>query len=202
MATGPAVHSLVTFSECKSALSLDDRDDSFTLFLSIAATYCAENHCLRRIFRRRHTEYFDSVGDNAFFLREYPVREIVSVHEDRHHRFPETSRIDPEHYYCTPDLVDVENFITTLTLTPPYGIPRGRKSIKVIYTAGYSVEEVPPDVKQAVIEIVAWNQTRYRSRRIGAIGTIRGSGREAEGLELTIPENALLLLEPYRRRTI
>jgi hypothetical protein len=183
-------------------LSLDDRDDSFTLFLSIAATYAAENHCLRRIHRKRHTEYFDSVGDNAFFLREYPVREIVSVHEDRCHRFPETGRLDPEHYYCTPEILDAEDLISTLTLTPPYRLPRGRKSIRVIYTAGYSVEEVPPDVKQAVIEIVAWNQTRYRSRRIGSTGTVRGSGRESEGLELTIPENARLLLEPYRRRTI
>jgi hypothetical protein len=202
MAIDPAVHSLVSLSECKSALNLDDRDDNFSIFLSIAATYSAENHCLRYLLRKRHTEYFDSLGDDAFFLRESPVREIVSVHEDRSHRFPESCRIDPEHYYCTPDLVDAEDFITTLTLTPPYAIPRGRKSIKVVYTAGYSVEEVPPDIKQAVIEIVAWNQTRYRSRRIGATGTIRGSGREAEGLELTIPENALLLLEPYRRRII
>lgn len=202
MATDPAVHSLVTFSECKIALGLDDRDDNFMIFLSIAATYSAENLCLRRLLRKRHTEYFDSLGDTAFFLREYPVREIVSVHEDRAHRFPETSRIDPEHYYCTPDPVDAEDLIMTLTLTPPYGIPRGRKSIKVVYTAGYSVEEVPPDIKQSVTEIIAWNQARYRSRRIGATGTIRGSGREAEGLELTIPENALLLLEPYRRRTI
>lgn len=202
MAIDPAVHSLVTLTECKSALGLDDRDENFTIFLSIAATYSAENHCLRRLLRKRQTEYFDSLGGNAFFLKEYPVREIVSIHEDRAHRFPETSRIDPEHYYCTPDPIDAEDLITTLTLTPPYGIPRGRKSIRVIYTAGYSVEEVPPDIKQAVIEIVAWNQMRYRSRRIGATGTIRGSGREAEGLELTIPENARLLLEPYRRRTI
>lgn len=202
MATDLAVHSLVTLSECKSTLNLDDRDDSFTLFLSITASYSAENHCLRRILRKRHTEYFDSVGDNAFFLREYPIREIVSVHEDRHHRFPETSRINPEHYYCTPDILDAEDFVSTLTLTPPYTLPRGRKSLRVVYTAGYSVGEVPLDLKQAVIEIVAWNQTRYRSRRIGATGTIRGSGREAEGLELTIPENARLLLEPYQRRTI
>jgi len=202
MATDPTVHSLVNLSECKSTLGLDDRDDSFTLFLSIAATYAAENYCRRRILRKRHTEYFDSVGDNAFFLREYPVREIVSVHEDRCHRFPEASRLDPEHYYCTPEILDAEDLISTLTLTPPYPLPRGRKSIRVIYTAGYSVEEVPPDIKQAVIEIVAWNQTRYRSRRIGSTGSIRGSGREAESLELTIPENARLLLEPYKRRTI
>jgi hypothetical protein len=202
MATDPAVHSLVALSESKSALGLDDRDDSFTLFLSIAATYAAENYCLRHILRKRHTEYFDSIGDNAIFLREYPVREILSVHEDRQHRFPEACLIDPEHYYCTPEILDAEDHVSTLTLTPPYPLPRGRKSIRVIYTAGYPVEEVPPDVKQAVIEIIAWNQTRYRSRRIGSTGTVRGSGRGSEGLELTIPENALLLLEPYRRRTI
>ena len=155
MATDPAIHSLVLLSECKAALNLDDRDDSFTMFLLITTSYTAENYCLRRILRKRHTEYFDSIGDNAFFLGEYPVREILSVHEDTAHRFPDTSLIDPEHYYSTPDLQTTEDFISNLTLTTPYRLKRGRKSIRVVYTAGYETAEVPPDLKAATIELVS-----------------------------------------------
>lgn len=113
MAADLVIHSLIILLEYKSALNLDDRDGSFVLFISNAASYSAENYCFRRILRKRHTEYFDTVGDNAFFLREYLIREILIVHEDRVHRFPETSCIDPEPYYCTPEILDAEDLIST-----------------------------------------------------------------------------------------
>jgi hypothetical protein len=44
--------------------------------------------------------------------------------------------------------------------------------------------------------------SRYRGRRIGMTGTVRGKGADGEHLEVSMPENVRLLLEPYRRRTI
>lgn len=202
MAADETLHILVPQAECKAALGLDARDDDFTRFLLVAATYTAENYLSRRILRRRHTEYFDSLGQNAFFLREYPIREIVSVNEDRAHLFPDTSLIDREHYYFTPDPESLEDLPGNLSLIPPYQLSRAEKSIKAVYSAGYDLAEVPPDLKEAVIEIVAWNHTRYKSRRIGITGAIRGSGKDGESLETTLPEFIRTLLEPYRRRTI
>jgi hypothetical protein len=46
------------------------------------------------------------------------------------------------------------------------------------------------------------NLTRYRGRRIGMTGAIRGSGKDGEHLEQSMPENVRQLLEPYRRRMI
>jgi hypothetical protein len=44
--------------------------------------------------------------------------------------------------------------------------------------------------------------SRYRGRRIGMTGNVRGKGQDGEHLEVSIPENVRLLLEPYRRRVL
>jgi hypothetical protein len=43
---------------------------------------------------------------------------------------------------------------------------------------------------------------RYRGRRIGMTGNVRGSGKDGEHFEASMPENVRTLLEPYRRKTI
>jgi len=70
METEPDVHTLASLGECRRQLVLDERDDSLTLFLLIAATYTVENHCRRCLLRKIIREYFDSTGDN---LTEVPM---------------------------------------------------------------------------------------------------------------------------------
>jgi hypothetical protein len=75
-------------------------------------------------------------------------------------------------------------------------------SIKVRYLAGYSPGKAPADLASACLELAAWNMTRYRGRRVGVTGNVRGSGKDEEHLETSIPENVRGLLEPYIRKTI
>jgi hypothetical protein len=74
--------------------------------------------------------------------------------------------------------------------------------IQVRYLAGYSTGKAPPDLASACLELAAWNMSRYRGRRIGITGNIRGSGKDGEHLEASMPENVRMLLEPYRRKVI
>jgi hypothetical protein len=74
--------------------------------------------------------------------------------------------------------------------------------IKVRYMAGYSLGKVPPDLASACLELAAWSMSRYRGKRIGLTGNVRGSGKDGEHLEASMPENVRLLLEPYKRRVI
>ncbi|MDR0758568.1 MAG: hypothetical protein LBF74_00430 [Treponema sp.] len=71
-----------------------------------------------------------------------------------------------------------------------------------MYRAGYGPGKAPPDLVSACLELAAWNMTRYKGRRIGMTGAVRGSGKDGEHLEASMPENVRLLLEPYRRRVI
>jgi hypothetical protein len=72
----------------------------------------------------------------------------------------------------------------------------------------YSPGKAPADLASACLELAAWNMTRYRgppSRQrvlIGMTGNVRGTGKDGEHIEPSMPENVQGLLEPYWRRTI
>ena len=63
-------------------------------------------------------------------------------------------------------------------------------------------EKPYPDLASLCLELAAWNMSRYKGRRIGITGNVRGSGKDGEHLEASMPENVRLLLEPYQRRVI
>jgi hypothetical protein len=110
--------------------------------------------------------------------------------------------VDPKHYYCIPDEAVFEDLPFSLVLRPPFRLSRDDMAIKVQYVAGYEPGKAPADLASACLELAAWNMNRYRGRRIGITGNVRGSGKDGEHLEASIPENVRLLLEPYQRRVI
>jgi hypothetical protein len=73
---------------------------------------------------------------------------------------------------------------------------------RVVYRAGYEFGNIPADLAAACMELALWNMNRYRGRRVGMTGNIRGAGKEGEHFEMSLPENVRSLLEPYRRKTI
>jgi len=68
-----------------------------------------------------------------------------------------------------------------------------------VYWAGYAAGKVPADLASACLELAVWNMNRYKGRRIGMTGNVRGNG---ERFEIAMPENVKALLEPYRRKVI
>jgi hypothetical protein len=110
--------------------------------------------------------------------------------------------VAPEHYYCLPDEGIHEDIPFSLVLRPPLWLSRGERVIRVRYAAGYVPEKVPPDLASACLELAAWNMSRYRGRRIGMTGAVRGKGQDGEHLEISMPEQVRHLLEPYQRRII
>jgi len=52
------------------------------------------------------------------------------------------------------------------------------------------------------MELAAWNFNRYRGKRIGMTGNIKGAGKEGEHFEMSMPENVRRLLEAYKRKLI
>jgi hypothetical protein len=104
--------------------------------------------------------------------------------------------IDPEFYRVIPDCGDLEDTPYCLLVSPVSRLMWGTV-FTVRYWAGYTPGKVPADLASACLELAAWNMNRYRGRRIGMTGNVRG-----EGLEPSIPVQVRQLLEPYRRRTI
>jgi hypothetical protein len=153
-------------------------------------------------------------------LREYPVRRVLAVHAARagaalrgEPLFTSENLVDSKHYYCIPDEgihedSDLWSAPFSLVLRPPYRLTQEEMGIQVRYLAGYSTGKAPPDLASACLELAAWNMSRYRGPPprsgflIGMTGAVRGSGKDGEHLEASMPENVKQLLEPYRRRVI
>jgi hypothetical protein len=203
------LHTLIPLVDFKAILGLDDREDTLSRYCLITATYAIEQYCKRRILRRKNTDYLTFTGEQIFTLREYPVGKVLAVHaatagsaQQGEALFSPENLIAPKHYYCLPDEGIHEDIPFSLVLRPPIRLSREEMGIQVRYLAGYSTGKAPPDLASACLELAAWNMSRYRGRRIGMTGNVRGSGKEGEHLEASMPENVRQLLEPYKRRVI
>jgi uncharacterized phiE125 gp8 family phage protein len=187
---GYTFHSLVPLAEAKAFLGVDDRDDSLLGFLLVSGAYAVEEYCARRLLRKRVKEWFVDTADPVFPLREYPVREVsAAVIADGR------GGLVPVPYSLLPD-GGLLNVPYTLRVFP--GCMAGRlKTVGVKYVAGWRVAEVPPDLKEACLELAAWKLAR---RNAAGPGVSRSE--PPAGLENRMPERVRELLEPYRRKMI
>jgi hypothetical protein len=169
----------------------------------------------------------DFYGELFLPLREYPVRKVLAVYVMGGRKWGEDigEMLEPDFYEVVPDCGTDEDIPFCLSLSPAMKLYRGISGIKIVYWAGYGSKEqgaeskeqriksreerkgkngvvVPGDLATACLELAAWNMGRYKGRRIGLTGNIRGSGRDGEHFELSMPENVRVLLEPYRRSVI
>ncbi|GHV77508.1 hypothetical protein AGMMS49942_23290 [Spirochaetia bacterium] len=194
------LHSLLPLAEFKAINGVDDWDDALCRYCLITSTYSIEQYCHRRILKKKRVEFTEFTGDYVFPLHEYPVREILAVYLS--HSFKQPELVEPEFYKTVPDCTDLEDMPFCLSIAPGLRMVRGRSALKIHYWAGYTVAEVPADLAAACMELAAWNMARFRGKKIGVTGAARGKSSDREYLELSMPENVRLLLEPYRRRMI
>jgi hypothetical protein len=204
---------LIPLEEFKAILGIDDREDALSRYCLITATYTIEQYCKRRLLRKKRFEFLPFYGDYLFPLRDYPVREIelcctqlYAVYQT--HALREAVIVEPDFYHTIPDCGEPENVPFCLSVSPALRLVRELSGLKVHYRAGYVCGKVgdpygvPADLASACLELAAWNMSRYRGRRIGMTGNVRGNGKDGEHLEASMPENVRELLEPYKRRII
>jgi uncharacterized phiE125 gp8 family phage protein len=200
METMRDIHSLMPLADFKAVLGVDDREDALSRYCLVTATYTIEQYCQRRLLRKKRFEFFPFYGDYTFPLRDYPVREILAVYQT--HALKESIIGENDLYHIIPDCGELEDIPFSLSVSPALRLVRDLSGIKVHYRAGYSPGKIPADLASACLELAAWNMSRYRGRRIGMTGNVRGNGKDGEHLEASMPENVRQLLEPYRRRML
>jgi hypothetical protein len=194
------LHSLLPLADFKALLSIDDREDALSRFCLTTATYTIEQYCHRKLLKKRRSEYLAFAGNYEFPLGDYPIREIMAVYLTHSLKQPEF--VESDFYHTIPDYQDLEDIPFCISVSPGLKMVRGMSALKIHYWAGYRGGEVPVDLASACLELAAWNMNRYRGRRIGMTGTVRGKGQDGEHLEASMPENVKALLEPYQRRLI
>jgi hypothetical protein len=198
------LYSLVSLETFKALLSIDDRQNRLCRFCLETATHTIEQYCKRKLIKKSHTDNIPFYGDLFFTLNEFPVNKIFAIFLMSNEQGAMNNKyvIDPQDYYCIPDIGSLENIPYSVFLSNLISTSFNKSIIKIHYSAGYSPNNVPADLQAACFELAAWNMNRYRGKRIGMMGNIMGSGKDGEHFELAMPENVKMLLEPYRRRVI
>jgi hypothetical protein len=189
------LHTLIPLVDFKALLGADDRDDKISRFCLVTSTLTIEQYCRRRLIRKKHFEQIDYGIDLILPLQEYPVTKILAAYVN-------SEILEPDFYHTVPDCGTDKDIPFYISLSPALKRNRNFSAVKVVYWSGYQQGKVPADLASACLELAAWNMSRYKGRRIGMTGNVRGSGRDGEHFELSIPENVRLLLEPYRRKVI
>jgi len=194
------LYTLIPIEDFKALMGVDDREDKTARFCLVTSTFSIEQYCKRRFIRKKYYESLHITRDLLFPLKEYPVNEILAVFAMTADN-PMMKIIEPEFYRPMLGCDYNEDLPFELLLSHslrPYRLA----GVKVIYWAGYKAGAVPADLASACLELAAWNLNRYRGRRIGMTGSVRGSGKDGEHFEMSMPENVRALLEPYSRKTI
>jgi hypothetical protein len=192
------LYSLIPLEDFKALMGLDDREDKISRFCLVTAACTIEQYCKRKLLRKKHFERLEYTGDLILPLREYPVdsmnNEQVTMNNGE--------RLEPELFRVVPDCGTNLDFPYSIELSPIVKRLRGFRSLNVVYWAGYPNGKVPADLASACLELAAWNMNRYRGRRIGMTGNVRGHGKDGEHFEMSMPTNVCQLLEPYKRKVI
>jgi hypothetical protein len=197
------LHSLMALEDFKAILSIDDREDKIATFCLVTSTLTIEQYCKRRLLRKKHFERIELNrelnSDLLLPLKEYPVTKMLAVYTMGNGEWGVGSGeiLETEFYTVVPECgIDID-LPFSISLSPTFLRYRGLFAIKVVYYAGYPECKIPADLTAACLELASWNLNRYRGRHIGMTGNTK-----TEHLELSMPENVKLLLEPYRRKTI
>ncbi len=191
-------YTLIPLDEFKAVLGIDDRDDKLSRFCLVTSAYTIEQYCMRRLLCKKHFERIGYFGDLLLPLREYPVNEILAVHTVQEYKVS-VELLEPAFYDLLPDCGTYEDIPIYIELSPALRTYKNLLAVKIIYKAGYSLADVPADLKAACLELAAWNFNRYK--RKAAMSNYQGA-KDKEHIELSMPENVKFLLEPYRRKTI
>ena len=197
-------YSLIPLADFKAVLSVDDRDDNLSRYCLLTATHTIEQYCHRRLLHKKRFERIEYYGELFLPLREYPVSKVLAVYlsGNREWGVGGGEILEPDFYHVVPDCGAFEDIPFSLSLSRALQRYPELTAFKVVYIAGYSTNQTPADLSSACLELAAWNMNRYRGRRIGMTGNVRGGGKDGEHFEMSMPENVRQLLEPYRRKII
>jgi hypothetical protein len=187
--------SLVTFEDVRKYINQHDENDIKEsqrvviedLILKVSKAF--SNHCGCNLEATTYTEYLDGNSSDKLFTLCYPIISVSGIFEDTSREWAASTEIDSEEYF-----VIGENYV----LMRNYTLNSYPKSVKIVYTAGYST--IPEDLKLAcIMEVVRIYKNKYMSNNVGITSTA------VEGITTTYDTGAFLpdtmsTLEYYKNK--
>ena len=145
-----------------------------------------EQYCDRKFAKATYTEQRDGDGTDILVVTHWPIISVASLYDDPDRLFGAATLIAPSDYVIYKD----EGRIQLDGLT----FARGLQNVKVTYDAGYA--EIPPDLQQAVCELIA---DRFRNKEHQGLRSLSIGAYSVAFTEAELPEEVRSILDSYRR---
>lgn len=150
----------------------------------------ANQFCGREFESAAHDEYLDVIDEDQarVIVRHTPITAVTTVYDDAQSTSPTT--VDATDYTYDPDTGVFEYEDSEWTV--------GLRSVRIVYTAGYTTLTLPPELRLVLRQIVAWI--------IGSRGDVGVTQTSADGMSQTkeeqpgiLPASLCAALSPWRR---
>ena len=147
------VYSLIPLEDFKAHLGIDDREDSLARFCLTIAAHTIEQHCMRRLLRKKHFEHIGYSSDLLLPLKEYPVTEVLAAYALPGLSGFDGELIETDFYRLLPE--QQEDIPFSISLSPAIKRLRHITAFKVVYWAGYANGKAPADLASACLELAS-----------------------------------------------
>lgn len=94
-----------------------------------------------------YTEYYDGNGKDSLIVKHFPIRSVTTIHIDTDRSFGASTLVDSN------DIIDTK-FDSGIIQLDGLLFTWGKKSIKVVYTAGWKASDAPSDFKRILVNYV------------------------------------------------
>lgn len=205
MASIVSTDAWVTMEEAKDYCNVTDNSlDRRMEKLVNSVTDMAQDLMQRKILTRAYTdEVYDGLGGLVLFLDNWPVTTLTKVEVLTGY----TNLADTwEEWHPANATATVEGRHKNSIWFRAVALPKGKRNVRVTYTAGYSkdgvgVQRVPQDLKTAVLEtIMDW--FKKPDQQIARIQSVSFSGQTVTYLNETFPKTAIAVFDRYTRLAI
>lgn len=190
---------LITVSEFKTYKNITNSDEDNKIdSIIISASALVKSYCSRTFIdyvKTDKVEYHDARIDTEIFLDEFPIIDIVSAEYSLDGWTTSTTLVAGDNDY----FIDSELGLISAGTTTPFalGAIYNLRNFRVTYKAGY--EEIPDDLKQAVLDLVEYYRSEeYTPRKSFQDMSLENLGfRETGGSKF--PSHIARILSLYRR---
>lgn len=180
---------LVPLDRLKTYLEITDTDTSRDVLLQDLTKRLSawvEQYCDRKFAKGTYTEQHDGDGTDVLTVAHWPIISVASLYDDPDRLFGAGTLIAPADYVIYKDQGKIQ--LDGLVFA------RGLQNVKVTYDAGYA--EIPPDLQQAVCELIA---DRFRNKEHQGLRSLSVGAYSIGFTEAELPEEVRAVLDGYRR---
>ncbi len=199
----PDASELVSLTNLKAFLSISSSGkDTILQAIKDGVEAAVMRYCDRDLLvpSTPYTEYYEGDGSHQLIVDQRPVISVTSVYIDPSRLFPAATLVPDLNTGSPSELVSTASQLRAGIIELfNYAFLKGRGSVKITYSAGYSV--VPADLQLAVKLICS---KEYKVQDLGMSGQVSqqvGDKTVTFAVD-TWPKNAVEILDRYRRMVV